>query len=110
MQGRGHITNVLLNLPNTLTTTALETKHGQIIGIAMRTVACDQTEQGGLTGTIRARDLPVDAWINPPVEPIKELPILKSDADIAHLNQCLLSGKRWHRTGQGGWQSLRIIG
>ncbi len=59
----------------------------QIVAVALRMIAGDQTEQRGFAGAVRADDLPMFTGVNLPVEMIEDRPIVIADHAVAQDDQ-----------------------
>ena len=87
MQAAADVADMALDLPDGFPAATAAAEQRQIVAVALRMIAGDQTEQRGFTGAVRADDLPMFAGVNLPVEMIEDRPIVIADHAVAQDDQ-----------------------
>ena len=88
LQRRGHVADVLLDLPDALAGAALEAEDVDVVHVALGMIAGDQREQAGLAASVRSADLPVLVGLDRPVEVFE-------DEVVGVANGCARESNEW---------------
>ncbi|KMQ81637.1 hypothetical protein RF55_25682, partial [Lasius niger] len=87
MQAAADVADMAFDFPDGFPAAAAAAEQRQIVAVALRVIAGDQTEQGGFAGAVWADYLPVFTRVNLPVEMIEDRPIVIADHAVTQDDQ-----------------------
>ena len=109
MQAAADVADMFFDIPDGFAAAATPTEQREVVAVALRMIAGDQAQQRGFPRAVGADNLPVLAWIDRPVEVIKDRAIVISDHPIAQHDARLVGIKRVARRRGVGFRKGNTV-